>query len=174
MSIPSLIRRATGGNTEVVTTISHSSSIYRRSDNSNGITVRLTPRGEYLRESSLSVAISPALKLEDPLANMVAGILPPPGSAESPRTAPFLTMWPLAVLIFYTVSGGPFGIEPSIRAAGNFYCILGFLIFPFVWAVPEALMTAELGAAFQDASGGVAWVEHAFGEGMGGICGYLG
>ena len=186
MSIPSLIRRATGGTAEVVTTtIPHPSSIYRRSDNntnnnnSNGITVRLTPRGEYLRESSLSVAISPALKLEDPLANMVAGILAPPGgcsSAESssPRTAPFLTMWPLAVLIFYTVSGGPFGIEPSIRAAGNFYCILGFLIFPFVWAVPEALMTAELGAAFQDASGGVAWVEHAFGEGMGGICGYLG
>jgi hypothetical protein len=23
------------------------------------------------------------------------------------------------------VSGGPFGIEPSIRAAGNFYAILG-------------------------------------------------
>ncbi len=23
------------------------------------------------------------------------------------------------------VSGGPFGIEPSIRAAGNFYSILG-------------------------------------------------
>ena len=50
---------------------------------------------------------------------------------------------------------------------------LGFLVFPFVWAVPEALMTAELGAAFQDASAGVAWVEHAFGEGMGGVCGYL-
>ncbi len=51
--------------------------------------------------------------------------------------------------------------------------VLGFLVFPFVWAVPEALMTAELGAAFQDASAGVAWVEHAFGEGMGGVCGYL-
>lgn len=169
MSIPSLIRRATGAGT--IEACTQHSVLHRQSD--NGVTVRLTPRGEYLRES-LSVAISPALNLGDPLANMVAGILPPVPDDVTPRTAPFLTLWPLAVLIFYTVSGGPFGIEPSIRAAGNFYCILGFLVFPFVWAVPEALMTAELGAAFQDASGGVAWVEHAFGESMGGICGYLG
>jgi hypothetical protein len=65
-------------------------------------------------------------------------------------------------------------IEPSIRAAGNFYAILGFIVFPFVWALPEALVTAELGAAFQDPSAGVAWVEEAFGETLGGLCGYLG
>lgn len=52
-------------------------------------------------------------------------------------------------------------------------CISGFIVFPFIWAVPEALVTAELGAAFQDPSAGVAWVEHAFGEGMGGLCGTL-
>lgn len=89
-------------------------------------------------------------------------------------TAPALKLWPLAVLVFYNVSGGPFGIEPSIRAAGNFYAILGFIVFPFIWALPEALVTAELGAAFQDPSAGVAWVEEAFGETMGGLCGYLG
>jgi len=36
------------------------------------------------------------------------------------------------------------------------------------------LVTAELGAAFQDPSAGVAWVEQAFGEGMGSLCGYFG
>ena len=45
---------------------------------------------------------------------------------------------------------------------------------PLVWAVPEALVTAELGAAFQDPSAGVAWVEEAFGGSVGGLCGYLG
>eukprot|EP01082_Thalassiosira_pseudonana_P005981 g5539.t1_g5540.t1 g5539_g5540 MERGED: g5539.t1 contig2:736799-741536(+) len=90
------------------------------------------------------------------------------------QTAPALKLWPLAVLVFYNVSGGPFGIEPSIRAGGNFFAILGFVVFPLVWAVPEALVTAELGAAFQDPSAGVAWVEEAFGETMGGLCGYLG
>ena len=39
--------------------------------------------------------------------------------------------------------------------------------------MPEALVTAELGAAFQDPSAGVAWVEHAFGEGLGGLVGTL-
>ncbi|KAL3816734.1 hypothetical protein ACHAXA_002220 [Cyclostephanos tholiformis] len=71
------------------------------------------------------------------------------------------------------VAGGPFGIEPSIRAAGNFYAIIGFFVVPFIWSIPEALVTAELGAAFQDPSAGVAWVEHAFGEDMGGLCGIL-
>ncbi|KAL7516449.1 hypothetical protein ACHAWX_001480 [Stephanocyclus meneghinianus] len=90
------------------------------------------------------------------------------------RSTSSLKLWPLAVLVFYNVSGGPFGIEPSIRAAGNFYAILGFLVFPLVWAVPEALVAAELGSAFQDPSAGVAWVEEAFGENMGGLCGCLG
>lgn len=53
------------------------------------------------------------------------------------------------------------------------FCVTGFIIFPFIWAVPEALVTAELGAAFQDPSAGVAWVEHAFGEGLGGLVGTL-
>jgi amino acid transporter len=52
--------------------------------------------------------------------------------------------------------------------------VSGFIVFPFVWAIPEALVTAELGAAFQDPSAGLAWVEHAFGERMGGLNGYFG
>ena len=60
----------------------------------------------------------------------------------------------LAVLVFYNVSGGPFGIETAVRAGGNLYAILGFLIMPFVWSLQEALMTAELGSTFVEASGG--------------------
>jgi amino acid transporter len=80
----------------------------------------------------------------------------------------------LATIVFYSVSGGPFGIEETVRAGGHFYTLLGFLIMPFVWSIPEAIMTTELGSAFVDASGGVAWVEHAFGHGPGFMVGYLG
>jgi len=79
----------------------------------------------------------------------------------------------MAVLIFYSVSGGPFGIETTVRAGGNFYALLGFLVMPLVWSLQEALMTAELGTAFPEASGGVAWVEEAFGHGAGWMSGYL-
>lgn len=81
---------------------------------------------------------------------------------------------PLAVIVFYSVSGGPLGIEPAVRSAGNFYSLLGFLLLPFIWSLQEALMTAELGAAFPEAAGGVAWVEFAFGKQLGFLAGYLG
>ena len=128
-----------------------------------------------------SVSLDAMTHLEDTLSHLED--MPPHIHPEVPaemlnpqftQTIPALKLWPLAVLVFYNVSGGPFGIEPSIRAGGNFYAILGFLLFPLVWSVPEALVTAELGSAFQDPSAGVAWVEEAFGESMGSMCGYLG
>jgi hypothetical protein len=60
----------------------------------------------------------------------------------------------LAVLVFYKVSGGPFGCEPAVKAGGPFVALMAFIIFPFVWCIPEALMTAELGSAFPEPSGG--------------------
>ena len=85
-----------------------------------------------------------------------------------------LGMIPFAIIIFYSVSGGPFGIEETVRSAGAFYSIMGFIIAPFVFSLPEALMTAELGSAYPESSGGVAWVEEAFGSPAGWMAGYLG
>jgi len=59
----------------------------------------------------------------------------------------------LAVLVFYKVSGGPFGCEPSVKAAGPFVAILGFIITPIIWCIPEALVTAELGSAYPGKKG---------------------
>lgn len=92
-------------------------------------------------------------------------------SVFQPRA--LLRTLPLATLVFYSVSGGPFGSEASVKAAGNFYALLGFLIMPLVWSLPEAMVTAELGAAYPEASGGVAWVEEAFGKTAGWMEGYL-
>lgn len=74
-----------------------------------------------------------------------------------------LTMLPLIALIFYDVSGGPFGIEDAVRAGGALLAILGFMVLPLVWSVPEALITSELATAFPENSGFVAWVTAAFG-----------
>jgi amino acid transporter len=81
---------------------------------------------------------------------------------------------PLTVLVFYSVSGGPFGVETSIRSAGNLFTILGFVIMPFVWSLPEALMTAELASTFPEAAGGTVWVEQAFGRRAAWLAGFLG
>ena len=59
----------------------------------------------------------------------------------------------LAVMVFYKVSGGPFGCEPTVKAAGPFYALLGFIFFPILWSIPEAFITAELGSAYPEPSG---------------------
>lgn len=65
-----------------------------------------------------------------------------------------LSAMALAILVFYKVSGGPFGCEPAVKAGGPFFALLGFILFPLVWSVPEALVTAELGSAYPEPSGG--------------------
>lgn len=69
-------------------------------------------------------------------------------SSVNVSTRKKLTLVPLVFLIYFEVAGGPFGEEPAVQAGGPLLAILGFLIFPFIWSVPEALITAELSTAF--------------------------
>jgi hypothetical protein len=108
----------------------------------------------------------------------------PGGHAPAPAASKSkpLTLWPLVALIFFEVSGGPFGTEVSaasrrrsawpamrsvqratpwpprppaasagllhhgmqdaVAAGGPLLVLLGFLVLPLVWSVPEALITA--------------------------------
>ncbi|KAI5074682.1 hypothetical protein GOP47_0010643 [Adiantum capillus-veneris] len=84
-------------------------------------------------------------------------------SSPSRKAATKLSLLPLVFLIFYEVSGGPFGIEDSVEAGGPLLAILGFLVFPLIWSVPEALITAELGTMFPENGGYVVWISEAFG-----------
>ncbi|KAK7252552.1 hypothetical protein RIF29_36586 [Crotalaria pallida] len=88
------------------------------------------------------------------------------GEIPSPRATNQLkkvSILPLVFLIFYEVSGGPFGIEDTVRAAGPLLALLGFLVFPLLWSIPEALITAEMGTMFPENSGYVVWVSTALG-----------
>jgi amino acid transporter len=82
------------------------------------------------------------------------------GGRQPQRT---LTLLPLAALIFFEVSGGPYGVEDAVGAAGPFWALLGFVTFPLIWSVPEALVCAELTGLFPENAGYVAWVTEAFG-----------
>lgn len=74
-----------------------------------------------------------------------------------------VALLPLIFLIFYEVSGGPFGVEDTVRAAGPLLALMGFLIFPLIWSVPEALITAEMATMFPENGGYVVWVSSALG-----------
>ncbi|XP_039139329.1 probable polyamine transporter At3g19553 isoform X1 [Dioscorea cayenensis subsp. rotundata] len=95
---------------------------------------------------------------------------PSPAHNRKPSSSPAtkLTTLPLIALIFYDVSGGPFGLEDSVRAgAGALLPLLGLLLFPLLWSLPEALITAELASSLPSNAGYVLWVSSAFGPFMG-------
>lgn len=85
-------------------------------------------------------------------------------SATKSPSRPRLSVLPLIALIFYDVSGGPFGVEDSVRAGGGpLLALLGFIVLPIFWSLPEALITAELAASFPENGGYVIWISSAFG-----------
>ncbi|XP_019445223.1 PREDICTED: probable polyamine transporter At1g31830 isoform X2 [Lupinus angustifolius] len=91
--------------------------------------------------------------------HVTAGETPSPKANHMKK----ISVLPLVFLIFYEVSGGPFGIEDTVHAAGPLLALLGFLVFPVLWSIPEALITAEMGTMFPENSGYVVWVSSALG-----------
>ncbi|KAK3147114.1 hypothetical protein QOZ80_3BG0278270 [Eleusine coracana subsp. coracana] len=93
----------------------------------------------------------------------------PHAAQQQPRSK--LTLLPLVFLIYFEVAGGPYGAERAVRAAGPLFTLLGFLVFPFLWGVPESLVTAELAAALPGNGGFVLWADRAFGPLAGSLLG---
>nr|XP_043627067.1 probable polyamine transporter At3g13620 [Erigeron canadensis] len=84
-----------------------------------------------------------------------------------------LSLIPLIFIIYFDVAGGPFGAEPAVKAVGPLFAILEFLIFPFIWSIPEALVTAELSTALPGNGGYIIWTYKAFGPFMASLLGVL-
>eukprot|EP00667_Euglena_gracilis_P006984 EG_transcript_7057 len=97
----------------------------------------------------------------------------PGGVAAKRPEEHLLRLFPLMALIFYEVSGGPFGSEDAVGASSPAIAMLGFIVFPLVWSVPEALITAEMSVMYPEDCGYVAWVSNAFGPFLGFMEGLL-
>jgi amino acid transporter len=74
-----------------------------------------------------------------------------------------LTLWPLIAAIYLMVAGGPFGLEDTVSQMGYQGAILILLITPLVWALPAALMVAELASAIPEEGGYYVWARRAMG-----------
>ncbi|KAK9699074.1 hypothetical protein RND81_08G151200 [Saponaria officinalis] len=84
--------------------------------------------------------------------------------SSEPKKYRKVSILPLVFLIFFEVCGGPFGAEDTVRAAGPLLALIGFLVVPLVWSIPEALITAELSTMFPENGGYVVWVSAALGQ----------
>lgn len=75
-----------------------------------------------------------------------------------------LKMLPLVGIIFFSVSGGPFGLEESISSGGAGMTMLMLLVIPVVFGIPVSLMAAELGSALPLEGGYYYWVKLGLGK----------
>jgi amino acid transporter len=84
-------------------------------------------------------------------------------SGNEPRLRRELGLVPLIAIVFFSVSGGPYGIEDVVPAFGPGLALVLLLLTPLVWSLPVSLAMAELASAMPDEGGYVTWVRRAFG-----------
>ena len=82
---------------------------------------------------------------------------------RGPTSRKRLQVFQLAAVIFFTVSGGPYGMEPLFSYAGANAAILLLLICPILWDVPAILTVLELNSMMPVNGGYYQWVKRALG-----------
>jgi amino acid transporter len=70
---------------------------------------------------------------------------------------------PLVAIVFFNVSGGPYGIEDMVPSFGPGLAMVLLAVTPVIWSLPVALAMSELASAMPDEGGYVTWVQRAFG-----------
>jgi amino acid transporter len=74
-----------------------------------------------------------------------------------------LTLTALTCVIFGTVCGGAFGLEALVGSVGAGWAFVLILLTPLLWALPTALMVAELASLMPEEGGYYVWVRDTLG-----------
>ena len=83
-----------------------------------------------------------------------------------------LTLLPLAGLIYFTVCGGSFGIEPLVGYSGPGLALVLIALTPFIFSLPNLLIVQELQTMMPAQGGYYHWVKRAFGPFAGFLAGW--
>lgn len=67
-------------------------------------------------------------------------------------------------VIFFTVCGGAFGIEPLFGKLGAGWAIVLIVVTPLFWSIPISLMVSELASMMPVEGGYYVWVKRALGD----------
>jgi amino acid transporter len=71
-------------------------------------------------------------------------------------------------IIFFSVSGGPYGLEDTVGLSGAGMAVLLIVVTPLIYSLPAALMVAELATMMPVSGGYYQWVK----EGLGPFWGF--
>ncbi len=91
---------------------------------------------------------------------------------EAKKLKRALTLIPLSGLIYFTVCGGSFGIEPLIGYSGPGLALLLIILTPLIFSLPNLLIVQELQTMMPAQGGYYHWVKRAFGPFAGFLAGW--
>jgi amino acid transporter len=74
-----------------------------------------------------------------------------------------LKLLPLAAVLFFTVSGGPYGLEQVVQSSGAVIALILILVAPIIWSMPSALMVCEMEGMMPHEGGYYVWVRDTLG-----------
>jgi amino acid transporter len=70
----------------------------------------------------------------------------------------------LISIVFFLVCGGSYGTEDLGGAIPPFFGLLGIICVPWLWSMPIALITAELGSSMPNSGGFLLWIRRGLGD----------
>jgi amino acid transporter len=91
---------------------------------------------------------------------------------EAKKLTRGLTLLPLTGLIYFTVCGGSFGIEPLIGYSGPGLALLLIVLTPIIFSLPNLLIVQELQTMMPAQGGYYHWIKRAFGPFAGFLAGW--
>lgn len=84
-----------------------------------------------------------------------------------------LTLLPLFGLIYFTVCGGSFGVEPMIGWSGPGMALMLLFLTPIIYSIPNMLMVREMTSMMPAEGGYYHWIKQAFGPFAGFLSGWM-
>ncbi len=84
-----------------------------------------------------------------------------------------LTLLPLFGLIYFTVCGGSFGVEPMVGWSGPGFTLVLLFLTPLIYSIPNMLMVREMNSLMPVEGGYYHWIKNAFGPFAGFLAGWM-
>ncbi len=84
-----------------------------------------------------------------------------------------LTLLPLFGLLYFTVCGGSFGVEPMVSLSGPGFALVLLFLTPLVFSIPNMLMVRELQSMMPAEGAYYHWLKKAFGPFVGFMGGWM-
>jgi amino acid transporter len=86
------------------------------------------------------------------------------GSRSSSSMTPQLGRLGLISVVFFTVCGGAYGLEPLVGSLNPGWAVALILLVPLLWCLPITWMVSELSSALPEEGGYYVWVRKGLGE----------